>query len=118
LLHLLKPHGVPIEAHLTASLVLAYAVPQDALKPLFAPGLELDTYDGFGFLAIAMVETRDLCPASLPLRTGGFCRADRTRWPAPAGNPRGPAGPCIPTTPGRTGCSLWSSWILEAGQTL
>lgn len=61
---------MPIKAHLAASLVLAYAVPQDVLKPLLAPGLELDTYNGFGFLAIAMVETRDLRPAFLPAALG------------------------------------------------
>jgi Uncharacterized conserved protein (COG2071) len=65
-----KRHGVPIKAHLRASLVLAYAVPQGVLKPLLAPGLELDTYGGFGFLAIAMVETHDLRPAFLPAAFG------------------------------------------------
>lgn len=65
LLHLLKRHKVPIKAHLAASLVLAYALPEDLLRPLLAPGLELDTYDGFGFLAIAMVQTRELRPAFL-----------------------------------------------------
>jgi hypothetical protein len=66
LLHLLKRHTVPIKAHLAASLVLAYALPEDVLKPLLTPGLELDTYHGFGFLAIAMVQTRRLRPAFLP----------------------------------------------------
>jgi hypothetical protein len=61
---------VPIKAHLAASLVLAYAIPERVLRPFLAPGLELDTYDGFGFLAIAMVETRDLRPASLPAAFG------------------------------------------------
>jgi hypothetical protein len=61
---------VPIKAHLAASLVLAYAVPEQVLKPLLAPGLELDTYKGFGFLAIAMVETRDLRPAWIPAGLG------------------------------------------------
>jgi Uncharacterized conserved protein (COG2071) len=70
LLHLLKRHALPIQAHLTASLVLAYAVPEDVLKPLLAPGLQLDTYEGFGFLAIAMVETRNLRPAFLPAGCG------------------------------------------------
>jgi Uncharacterized conserved protein (COG2071) len=70
MLHLLKRHRVPIKAHLAASLVLAYAVPQDVLKPFLAPGLELDTYGEFGFLAIAMVETRDLRPAFIPSAFG------------------------------------------------
>lgn len=66
MLYLLKRHGMPIKAELAASLVLAYAVQADVLKPFLTPGLELDTYGGFGFLAIAMVETRDLRPALLP----------------------------------------------------
>lgn len=70
MLHLLKRHRVPIKAHLTASLVLAYAVPEHVLRPLLTPGLELDTYKGFGFLAIAMVETRDLRPACIPAALG------------------------------------------------
>jgi hypothetical protein len=50
----------------SASPVLAYAVPEHVLRPLLTPGLKLYTYDGFGFLAIAMAETRDLRPPSLP----------------------------------------------------
>lgn len=70
LLHLLKRHAVPIKAHLKSSLVLAYAIPEVALRPLLAPGLELDTYGDYGFLAIAMVETRDLRPAFVPAGFG------------------------------------------------
>jgi hypothetical protein len=70
LLYLLKRHGLPIKAHLGASLVLAYAVPGGALKPLLPPGLQLDTYGKFGFLAIAMVEARDLRPAFSPAGLG------------------------------------------------
>jgi hypothetical protein len=70
LLHLLKRHKVPIKAQLRASLVLAYAIPEEALTPLLPPGLTLDVYGGFGFLAIAMVETRNLRPAFLPASCG------------------------------------------------
>lgn len=89
MLHLLKRHRVPIKAHLAASLVLAYALPEDVLRPLLAPGLELDTYDGFGFLAIAMVQTRELRPAFLPPAFGlnFFLAGYRifTRYRTPAG---------------------------------
>jgi Uncharacterized conserved protein (COG2071) len=89
MLHLLKRHGMPIKAHLTASLVLAYAVPERALRPFLPPGLELDTYGGFGFLAIAMVESRDLRPAFLPAALGlnFFLAGYRifTRYRTPAG---------------------------------
>lgn len=70
MLHLLRRHKVPIQAHLAASLVLAYAVPEQTLKPLLPPGLVLDTYEGFGFLAIAMVEARGLSPKLLPAALG------------------------------------------------
>ena len=53
-----------------ASLVLAYAIPEKALRPLLPPGLQLDTYGEFGFLAIAMVEARDLRPAFSPAGLG------------------------------------------------
>jgi hypothetical protein len=61
---------VPIKSRLVSSLVLAYALPEDVLKPLLTPGLELDTWHGFGFLAIAMVQTRELRPAFLPRAFG------------------------------------------------
>lgn len=89
MLHLLKRHRLPIKAHLRASLVLAYAVPEEVLRPLLAPGLWLDTYGGFGFLAIAMVETCDLRPAFLPAGSGlnFFLAGYRvfTRYRTPAG---------------------------------
>lgn len=70
MLHQIKRHALPVKAHLAASLVLTYAIPEDVVRPLLAPGLQLDTYRGFGFLAIAMVETRDLRPAFLPAVCG------------------------------------------------
>ncbi|HWA96227.1 MAG TPA: DUF2071 domain-containing protein [Terracidiphilus sp.] len=71
MLHLLRRHAVPIRAHLRTSLVLAYALPAEILRPLIGPGLELDTFGNFGFLAVAMVETTELRPAFLP-RTAGL----------------------------------------------
>jgi hypothetical protein len=70
MLYLLQRHALPIKAHLRASLVLAYAVPATVLRPLLPPGLILDTYGDFGFLAVALVETRDLRPAFLPATFG------------------------------------------------
>lgn len=88
-MHLLKRHSLPIKARLSASLVLAYAIPQDALRPLLPPGLQLDTYGEFGFLAIAMVEARDLRPAFSPAGLGlnFFLAGYRifTRYRTPAG---------------------------------
>jgi len=66
----LQRHALPIKAHFRTSLVLAYAVPAPVLRPLLPTGLTLDTYGNFGFLAIALVETRDLRPSFVPGRLG------------------------------------------------
>ena len=62
----LRRHPIPIVAHFRHSLVLTYAFPRTLLKPLLPPGLVLDTYDDFGFVAIAMVQTEALRPAFAP----------------------------------------------------
>jgi hypothetical protein len=68
--YLLQRHPVPVKAWFEHSLVLTYAMPAEVLRPLLPPGLTLDAFDGFGFLAIAMVQTRDLRPAFLPRAFG------------------------------------------------
>ena len=70
MLYRLQRHALPIRAQLKASLVLAYAVPAEVLTPLLPPGLRLDTYGEYGFLAIALVETQKLRPAFLPQGVG------------------------------------------------
>jgi Uncharacterized conserved protein (COG2071) len=69
-MYLLQRHRMPIKAHFESSLVLAYALPKAALQPFLPPGLVLDTYKDFGFLAIALVHTSDLRPAFLPSGMG------------------------------------------------
>ncbi|HLZ63164.1 MAG TPA: DUF2071 domain-containing protein [Ktedonosporobacter sp.] len=66
----LKRHPFAIDAFFDFSLVLTYAFPQEVLQPLLPPGLSLDTYQGSGFLAIAMVQTRELRPAGFPKAFG------------------------------------------------
>ena len=66
----LQRHPFGVEAFFRRSLVLTYAVPQAALADLVGPGLDLDTYDDFGFLAIAMVQTEGLRPKSFPRALG------------------------------------------------
>jgi len=61
---------LPIKAHIETGLVLTYAVPAGVLEEFLSPGLELDTYGGFGFLAIGVMQTRDLRPACLPAWLG------------------------------------------------
>jgi len=64
--HLLKRHPFPVQAFFRHSLVLTYAFPRHILEPLLSPGLVLDTYEDFGFLAIALVQTEDLRPVGAP----------------------------------------------------
>jgi len=66
MLHLFKRHPIPISAYFRHSLVLTYAFPRDVLQPLLPPGLVLDTYREYGFLAIALVQTAHLRPSFLP----------------------------------------------------
>lgn len=66
MLHLLKRHPIAIEAQFDYTLVLKFALPTDVLEPLLFPGLMLDTFCGFGFVAIAMVETKHLRPKGMP----------------------------------------------------
>lgn len=70
MLHQLKRHPFKINAYFRHSLVLTYAYPRELLAPLLAPGLELDVYGDYGFLAIAMVQTEDLRPAGVPRMFG------------------------------------------------
>jgi hypothetical protein len=66
MLHALQRHPFGVEAFFQRSLVLTYAVRAPILLPLVGTGLEVDCYDDWGFLAIAMVQTRHLRPRGLP----------------------------------------------------
>ncbi len=59
----LKRHPIPIKAFFRHSLVLTYAFPKALLESLLPPGLTLDTFHDYGFVAIAMVDTHQLRPA-------------------------------------------------------
>jgi hypothetical protein len=66
----LQRHPFPVSAWFSHSLVLTYAFAPEILEPLLPPGLVLDTYRGYGFLAIALVQTRQLRPSFLPVALG------------------------------------------------
>ena len=66
MLHLLKRHPVPVAAHFKFCLVLTYALPEEILSPLLPPGLTVDSWNGLGFVAVALVQTEKLRPAFLP----------------------------------------------------
>ncbi len=64
--YFLKRHPLSIRAFFKHSLVLTYAFPKPILQEFLPPGLMLDTYQDYGFLAIAMVQTQSLGPTFLP----------------------------------------------------
>jgi hypothetical protein len=70
MLYQLKRHPLPIKAHFRHCLVLTYAMPRSLLDPLLPPGLVLDAYHDYGFVAVAMVQTEALRPAFLPALFG------------------------------------------------
>jgi hypothetical protein len=70
LLHRLRRHPIAIDAHLKDCVTLTYAVPAAALRRLLPPGLELDTFGDFGFVAVALVQARSLRPTGLPRMCG------------------------------------------------
>ena len=70
MLHLLKRHPIPVVAHFDFTLALTFAFPAEVLRPLLYPGLSLDLYGEWGFVAVAMVRTRGMRAEFLPERCG------------------------------------------------
>jgi len=66
----LRGHPFAIAAHFDAAIALTYALPAEILRPLVPPGLELETMGNEGFIAVALVHTRDLRPAGFPRALG------------------------------------------------
>ena len=66
-MNFLQHHPFAVKAHFDQSLVLAYAVSAEELRPHVPAPLQLDLYeDNYAFIALAMVETRQLRPAMFP----------------------------------------------------
>ncbi len=67
MLSFLKNHPFAVEAFFESSLVLTFAVPKEELQHLIPECLTLDTFqDKWAFVAIAMVQTKDLKPKGFP----------------------------------------------------
>lgn len=66
----LRRHPIAVKAHFRHCLTLTYALPPDVVRPLLPPGLELDTYEGYALLAVALVQTKSLRPALAPATLG------------------------------------------------
>jgi len=67
MLSFLKNHPFAVEAFFDSSTVLTYAVPKEQLQHLIPECLELDTFnDQWAFVAMAMVQTKELRPKGFP----------------------------------------------------
>jgi Uncharacterized conserved protein (COG2071) len=63
----LKNHPFAVEAFFESSLVLTFAVPKEQLETYIPTCLQLDTFnEKWAFIAIAMVQTKDLRPKGFP----------------------------------------------------
>ncbi len=63
----LKNHPFAVEAFFETSLVLTFAVPKAALEGLIPACLSLDTFDDrWAFIAVALVQTKNLRPKGFP----------------------------------------------------
>ena len=67
MLSFLKNHPFAVEAFFESSLVLTFALPKKELQHLIPECLELDCFkDEWAFMAVAMVQTKDLRPKGFP----------------------------------------------------
>lgn len=67
MLSCLKNHPFVVEAFFESSIVLTFAISKEQLQPMIPECLELDIFqDKWAFLAIAMVQTKDLRPKGFP----------------------------------------------------
>jgi len=66
----LKRHPFPVVASFDRVVALSFAFPENVLRPLVPPGLEIDTYKDFGFVTVALVWTKNLRPAGFPTILG------------------------------------------------
>ena len=59
-------HPFPVVAWFDRVVAVSFAFPEVILRPFVPDVLEIDTYQGFGFVTVAMVWTKQLRPAGLP----------------------------------------------------
>jgi len=86
----LKTHPFAVEAFFEESLVLTFAAPLAEVQALLPAPLVADTFgDGWGYLAVALVQTRHLRPQGFPRWLGQdfFLIGYRVfvRYPSPSG---------------------------------
>lgn len=59
----LKRHPFPVVAHFDRVVAVSFAFPVEVLRPMVPRGLTIDTFEGLGFVTVALVWTRKLRPA-------------------------------------------------------
>src|SRR5688500_8333174 len=63
----LKNHPFAVEAFFESSMVFTFAVPKEEVQPLIPECLEPDSFaDKWAFIAVAMVQAKNLRPKGLP----------------------------------------------------
>jgi hypothetical protein len=62
----LRRHPFPVVAYFDRVAAVSFAFPEQILRPLVPTTLEIDAYEGFGFVTVAMVWTKNLRPAGFP----------------------------------------------------
>ena len=62
----LKRHPFPVVAHFERVVAISFAFPESVLRPLVPMALEIDSFEGLGFVTVALVWTRKLRPAGFP----------------------------------------------------
>ncbi len=66
-MNFLKKHPFAVQAYFDSSLVLTFAVPKEQIQKYIPDCLQLDTFkDKWAFIAIAMVQTKELRPKGFP----------------------------------------------------
>lgn len=66
----LQRHPFPVVAQFDKVVAVSFAFPEAVLRPLVPQGLEIDAYEGLGFVTVALVWTRQLRPAGFPAFLG------------------------------------------------
>src|SRR2546423_1107219 len=66
MLSFLKNHPFAVEAFFESSLVFTFAIPKEQIQHLIPECLQLDTFDNWAFIAVAMVQTKSLRPKGFP----------------------------------------------------
>ena len=66
----LKRHPFPVVAFFDKVVAVSFAFPESILQPLLDEGLALDTFEGMGFVTVALVWAKNLRPAGLPAVLG------------------------------------------------